>query len=205
MLFEISLDILTPNSEKKIITDSGHIVSISTALNKELNDLRISPKTFAEIVLNFLEENTKIYSTYIHALPVKKGCKYYSRIIDIWINYSSEFKHLFLILINYDEISEVLILDPQIFEMAADKLLSYASSKDCMEVSMPYPYKFVVFETFNTFKKKFGTEFEGIIGKNEKYLIAMDKSSKALVWKIESTKLDYLKNFQSDKYIQQIS
>ncbi|ARM76090.1 hypothetical protein [Acidianus manzaensis] len=204
MLFEISLDIITPNN-KRILTESGHIASISTALTKELENLKINPKTFAEIALNFIEENTKFFSTYIHSLPIKQGCRYYSRIIDFWINYGSQSRHLFLLLINYDEISEVLILDPQIFEMATDKLLNYASSKDCMEVSMPYPYKFVVFETFNTFKKKFGIEFEGIIGNNEKYLVAMDKTSKALIWKIESTKLDYLKNFQSDKYIYQIS
>lgn len=203
MLFEISLDTLS-SSGKKILTESGHVVSFSTSLLSELENLSINPKLFAEIILNFLGENTRFFSTYIHSLPVKQGCKYYARVIDFWINYGSESQHVFLLLVNYEDISEILILDPQVFGIATDKILNYASSKDCMQVSMPYPYKFVIFETFNTFKKKFGTKFEGIMGNNEKYLVAMDQNSKALVWKIESPKLHYMKNFQAEKILYKI-
>lgn len=200
MLFEISLDLALPVG-KKVLTDSGHIISFSPALINELESLDINPKIFAEIVLEFLKENSRHLSTYIKPLPKKQGCKYYARVIDLWLHYPLRTHHVLFLLINYDEISEILILDPQVFQLATDKLLDYAASKDCLKVSMPYLYKFVVFETFNTFKKKFSVKFEGVIGDNEKYLVALDENSKALLWKIDSPQLEYMRNFTSEKIL----
>lgn len=199
MLFELSLDTLSTTG-KKILTDHGHIASFSSALLSELDKLKINPKFFAEIVLNFLKEGTKQFSSYLQPLPKRQGCRYYARVIDFWLNYGSQMQHLILILANYDDVSEILILDPQLFQNAIDKLLSFAVSKDCLEILMSYPYKFVVFETFNVFKKKFNVKFEGIIGDSEKYLVILDEDMKALLWKVESPKLDFIRNFHSAEF-----
>lgn len=125
-----------------------------------MNVLGIDKKTFAEIVIDFLNEDTKYYSTYIKPISKVEECKYYSRIFEFWITSSLTSKQMFAVITNYDEISEVLLVDPQIFTYAAEKLLHYASTKECMKFSMPFIYKFVVFETFNIFKRKFNANMQ---------------------------------------------
>ncbi|MCY0882537.1 MAG: hypothetical protein OWQ50_01715, partial [Acidianus infernus] len=61
-------------------------------------------------------------------------------------------------------------------------------------------YKFVVFETFNIFKKKFNANSEKIIGKNnEKLLIAKNVEDNALIWKIEAPQFSYVSNYEENK------
>ncbi|MUM64310.1 hypothetical protein D1867_03385 [Acidianus infernus] len=201
MLFEISIDKLQ-QEEKGVnfISNSGHLVSFSSSLFNELNRLGIDKRTFAEIVIDFLNEGTKYYSTYIKPISNIEECKYYSRIFEFWITSSLTSKQMFAVITNYDEISEVLIIDPQVFNYAVEKLLNYASTKDCMKFSMPFIYKFVVFETFNIFKKKFNANSEKIIGKNnEKFLIAKNVEDNALIWKIEAPQFSYVSNYEENK------
>ncbi|BDC19455.1 hypothetical protein [Acidianus sp. HS-5] len=201
MLFEISID--KPSEEKggvKFISNSGHLVSFSNSLFNELNVLGIDKKTFAEIVIDFLNEDTKYYSTYIKPISKVEECKYYSRIFEFWITSSLTSKQMFAVITNYDEISEVLLVDPQIFTYAAEKLLHYASTKECMKFSMPFIYKFVVFETFNIFKRKFNANMQKIVGKDkEKFLIAKNIEDNALIWKIESPRFSYVSNYEEIK------
>ncbi len=203
MLFEISIDRLSgEKGEAKFISNSGHLVSFSNSLYNELSKLGIDKKTFAEIVIDFLNEDVKYYSTYIKPLSKVDECKYYSRIFEFWITSSLTSKQMFAVITSYDEISEVLLVDPQIFNYAAEKLLHYASTKECMKFSMPFIYKFIVFETFNIFKRKFNANLEKIVDKdNDKFLIAKNTEDNALIWKIEAPQFSYVSNYEENKVV----
>ncbi|EZQ01917.1 MULTISPECIES: hypothetical protein [Acidianus] len=192
MLYEISIDNL--NSENRFLTESGHIASISNSLKEELEGLNVNIDRFSEAVIDFLKDDSKIYSTYMKPIKVTGNCPIFTRVLDLWITHTAGQTHVITLVSNYGDISEVMFVDPIVFNYASEKIMDIASSSECMELSMPFPYKFVVFETFNAFSKKFSTDFLGVIGHREKYLMAY-KSTKAIMWKVESTKVDYLGNF----------
>jgi hypothetical protein len=60
VLFEISIDKLSQEEKGvRLISNSGHLVSFSSSLFNELSRLGIDKRTFAEIVIDFLNEGTK--------------------------------------------------------------------------------------------------------------------------------------------------
>ncbi len=171
---------------KKGLTRDGNYFCISNFLYDELNTLGIPPMILAEAVNDFLREGTASYSVYWGSSQERGN----TRVLNLLITTPNKSKRVFLMVSNFDGIYEITLLEPFNFGNSMEKLISYGKNLEKYEVSMPFLYKFVVFETFDAFKKLSRVEFQGIISKDtEKYMVAMG-NEKALLWKIETPRVD---------------
>jgi hypothetical protein len=199
-MFEIFLDKLTPYGER-VLTDSGHVVTFSNNLSTELKDMGINVKVFAGAVTDYLNEKTKSYSIYYRPLNTTSISEIFARVFSFWLIYSSGQIQLFAIISNYKDISEITIIDPQLVTLELEKIMNFAKNYKTATITMPFLYKFLVFEMFNLFRKNNILKFEGIIEERHdtKYMMAINKNLNAIIWKIDSTKLNYVNDISSEK------
>ncbi|QKQ99756.1 hypothetical protein GWK48_04550 [Metallosphaera tengchongensis] len=187
MVFEVSVDMLCEG--RKGVTAGGHFFCISTFLHKELEQLKVPDSVLVEAIVDFMNDNSVSYSVYWGS-SVSPG---HSRVLEVWVNTSEKTRRVFLVISNLDGINEIRVLEPFYFSEVAERILNYGKRLDSYRMTMPFLYKFVVFESFNVFRKLSNIEFQGIISKNnEKYMVAME-NEKALLWKVESTGVDLVK------------
>ncbi|AWR94570.1 hypothetical protein [Acidianus brierleyi] len=199
-MFEIFLDKLMPYGEK-VLTDSGHVVTFSKNLSIELKNMGINIKVFAGVVADYFNEKSKSYSIYYRPLNMANMSDIFTRVFEFWVVYSSGQIQLFSIISNYKDISEITIIDPQLVTLELEKIMNFAKNYKTATITMPFLYKFLIFETFNLFRKNNILKFEGIIEekRDAKYMMAVNKNLNAIIWKIDSTKLNYVNDISSEK------
>ncbi|TRM79147.1 hypothetical protein DJ531_13560, partial [Sulfolobus sp. A20-N-F6] len=118
-------------------------------------------------------------------------------IFELWVTFPNESYQKFLVvIINIEGNAQIFLLKPELYKDLSEDILSNLANKyKCLDIIMPFIYRFVVFDTFNAFKRVFDTTFEGVIDiHGEKYLTTISNSKKALMWKIDSTNVRYVSN-----------
>jgi len=199
-MFEIFLDKITPYGER-VLTDNGHVVTFSNNLSTELKNMGINLKVFAGVVADYFNEKSKYYSIYYRPLNKYNVSDIFTRVFEFWLVYSSAQIQLFSIISSYKDISEITIIDPQFVILELEKIMNLAKNYKTATITMPFLYKFLVFETFNLFRKNNILKFEGIVKEKHdaKYMMAVNNDLNAIIWKIDSTKLDYINDISSEK------
>ncbi|MEM0169099.1 MAG: hypothetical protein QXY37_00340 [Metallosphaera sp.] len=187
MVFEIKINTL-PCDGKKGFTTDGNYFCISNFLSDELAKLSISPAILAEAVIDFLNERMASYTTYWGGGNANGS----TRVLDLYIITPDVTKKTLLMISNFNGISEISLLEQFFFEQIMEKLMNYGKNLEKYEVTMPFLYKFVIFETFNVFRKLMNVKYQGIVSRgNEKYMLALE-NEKALVWKVEEPKINLI-------------
>ncbi|TRM89834.1 hypothetical protein DJ529_00155 [Sulfolobus sp. C3] len=196
MRFEVAIDSVR-GIGKRYLSNEGHIVEIDSSLEAELNSIRISAKLFIEGILEFISEKSSTYSFFIPSKALSGECSNVLDIFELWVTFPNESYQKFLVvIINIEGNAQIFLLKPELYKDLSEDILSNLANKyKCLDIIMPFIYRFVVFDTFNAFKRVFDTTFEGVIDiHGEKYLTTISNSKKALMWKIDSTNVRYVSN-----------
>ncbi|MCH1770556.1 MULTISPECIES: hypothetical protein [Metallosphaera] len=184
MVFEVQLNV-TDCQGRRGITRDGHLFCISSFLEQELQRLKIPPIVLAETIIDFLKEGTASYTSYWGS-GEDGGI---TRILDLSVVTPDRTRRVFLVISRFNGINEITLLEPFYFTNVMEKLILYGKNLDKYQVTMPFLYKFVIFEAFHTFNKVTNVKYQGIISDGkEKYMVALEKQ-KALLWKIEEPKM----------------
>ncbi|BCS91875.1 hypothetical protein [Metallosphaera javensis (ex Sakai et al. 2022)] len=185
MVFEIQLNVADCEG-KRGITREGHLFCISSFLNEELQRLKIPPIIFAEAVIDFLNEGSASFTAYWGS--GENGGT--TRILDLSVVTPDRTRRLFLVISRFNGINEITLLEPFYFTNVMEKLISYGKNLERYQLTMPFLYKFVIFEAFHTFSRVTNVKYQGIVSEGtEKYMVALEKE-KALLWKIEEPKMN---------------
>jgi len=194
--FEVAIDSVR-GIGKRYLSSEGHIVEIDNALEAELNFIGVSPKLFIEGIIELVSERSFTYSFSIPSKMLSGECSNVLDIFELWVTFPNESYQKFLVvIINIEGNAQIFLLKPELYKNLSEDILSNLANKYvCLDIIMPFIYRFVVFDTFNAFKRVFDTTFEGIIDLHgEKYLATISNSKKALMWKIDSTNVRYVSN-----------
>ncbi len=197
-MFEIFVDMVI-SSEEKVITDSGHLVSFSKGLSEELKNLGIGSKTFANWVIEYFEEKSPSYSVYYKRLNVPREPEVFSRVFEFWVNFPNYQTRLFAVITNFNDVSKVTLIDSKLINVEVENVLNDVNKYKDALITMPFLYKFLVFETFNAFRKMKELKFEGIVRTtHNNYLLAVNKDLNAVIWKVDSTSLKYVNDVENE-------
>ncbi|MCI2415003.1 MAG: hypothetical protein MPF33_07155 [Candidatus Aramenus sp.] len=191
-MFEIFVDMIV-NSEEKVITDDGHLVAFSKGMAEELRNLGIGSKAFANWVTAYFEERVTSYSVYYKRLNVPEGPEVFSRVFEFWVNFPNYQTKLFAVISNFKDVSKVTLIDSKLINMEVEKVMKDVNKYKDALITMPFLYKFLVFEAFNAFRKMKELRFEGLVrAKQSDYLLAVNKDLNAVIWMVDSTNLKYV-------------
>jgi len=65
---------------------------------------------------------------------------------------------------------------------------------------MDYPYKFIVFEAFNSFRQLYNPSYTGFVkAKNREFMTSVDRELNALLWPLETSNFSLLKEPRLDQ------
>jgi len=188
VIYEIEIDVMGCKGKKEI-SPSGHLYCLSSFLENELKRIGLPVSSFVEIVIDFLSEKTASHSGYTISKVMTKS----SRILDLWITTTEGSRRAFLVVSAFNDVTEVTLLEPFYFNQVMQKVLLHGSKLNMYEISMPFLYKFIVFETFDAFGKMSRIRYQGLISKEDyKYMVAVSEDERALVWKVDSTSLNLI-------------
>ncbi|QGA67590.1 hypothetical protein [Sulfolobus sp. E11-6] len=195
MRFEVTIDYLQ-GIGRKILTSEGHVIELNPLLETELSLIGVSPKLFAEGITDAVIQNDGTYSFF---LPVKKlsdDCENILRIFEIWITTINLARKMLVIVINVEGNAQITLLKPELYNNFSKDLIEILAKKYiCLKITMPFMYRSVIFDTFNSFKRLFDIIFEGIINlSGNNYMATISNDKKALLWKIDSTNIQYVSN-----------
>jgi len=194
--FEATIDYIQ-GIGNRYLSSEGHVVELDGRLEKELLSVGVLPKFFIEGLVDFITENKQnIYSFFVPARSIVGECKNILKIFELWISSYNSLIKLIVIIINIEENAQILLFKPELYVTVSHDIMSTLTQKYlCVEIIMPFIYRFVIFDTFNIFKKLFNIVFEGIIDlKGNKYMTSISNDERALIWKIDSTNMKYLSN-----------
>ena len=184
MRFEAFINKL--QGDVKFLTEESEIVGLSKHVVEEVEKVGVKPKSFSNALIEYVKDGGAYYTTYLHSKGVEECGK--GTVFELWIN---EDRHDFVILVNYNGLSQVSFTKPEFFNVVAEQSVRNMLSTSCVDINMPYPYKFVVFETFNAFRKLSKVDFEGVI---DKKLVSIDDKRRGFVWVLESPNINYSSN-----------
>ena len=196
MNFEARIDYIE-GIGNRYLTSEGHIVELSKAVENELNNIGISAKLFVEGLVDFIsQDNTNSYSFFIPAKPIKDHCNNIVKIFEILVSTRLSSINILTVIINIEGSAQIVLLKPELYNNISKELIQILTEKYfCLEITMPFIYRFVIFDTFNVFKKLFRITFEGIVNlSGTKYMTSISDDMKALIWQIDSTNIHYLRN-----------
>lgn len=184
MRFEAFINKL--QGDVKFLTEESEIVGLSKYVVKEVEKVGVKPKSFSNALVEYVKDGGAYYTTYISSKGFEECGK--GTVFELWIN---EDRHDFVIVVNYNGLSQVSFTKPEFFSVIAEQSVRNMLSTSCVNINMPYPYKFVVFETFNAFRKLSNVSFEGVIAKK---LVSIDDKNRGFVWVLDSPDINYSSN-----------
>ncbi|WP_338600795.1 hypothetical protein V6M85_12675 [Sulfolobus tengchongensis] len=195
MRFEATVDYLR-GIGKRYLTTEGHIIELGESLEKELYLIGISPKLFAEVLADLMAQKDGMYSFFVPAKNISEDCANVLRIFEILISTYNISRKMLVVIISVEGNAQITLLRPELYNNFSKELMAVLTKKYiCLKITMPFIYRSVVFDTFNSFKKLFNIIFEGIIKlSGNTYMATISNDKKALIWKIDSTNIEYLSN-----------
>ncbi len=193
MRFEASLDVIQPYG-RRFITNDGHLVTLSSELEKECERSGLSPSMLSEIIVDFFQTKSKISSSYVVPLKGSSPSCILTNVIDLWITDASMSSHVIMTITVNGESGEVRFVYPQFFAELAKSILSNNMKYACNKIVMSFPYMFVIFDTFNAFKKVYSNVIEGIVNMEGSNYMFSRTEMRSLIWKVDTPKVDYISN-----------
>ncbi|ACP35764.1 conserved hypothetical protein [Sulfolobus islandicus L.S.2.15] len=195
MRFEVTVDYLQ-GIGRKVLTSDGHVVELNPSLEKELSLIGVSSKLFAEGLIDAVTQNNGTYSFFLPAKKISDECENVLRIFEIWISTTNQTRKMLVIVINVEGNAQITLLRPELYnDFSKDLIEILAKRYICLKITMPFMYRSVIFDTFNSFKRLFDIIFEGIINLSGNiYMATISNDKKALLWKIDSTNIRYVSN-----------
>ncbi|BBG24329.1 hypothetical protein [Sulfuracidifex tepidarius] len=193
MRFEASLDVIQPFG-RRFITNEGHLVTLSSELEKECQKSGLSPTMLSEIIVDFFQSKSKISSSYVVPLKGNTSSCIITNVIDLWMTNALTSTHVIMTLSINGDSGEVRFVYPQFFAELAKSILSNNMKYECNKIVMNFPYMFVIFDTFNAFKKVYSNVVEGIVNMEGSSYMFSKTEMRSLIWKVDTTKVDYISN-----------
>lgn len=186
MRYEAYLDLL--QGDKRIITTSGDIVGLSKDLLRLIEGHGIRMDVFGDFLIDYAKENT-LFTLHVSGKPFSYLCPNIAVFVELWLTTAEKTSQNFLAIINYSGSIQLSISRPELFDrVILDVTKKSIEFLNCLRVEMPFLYKFIIFEFFNSFRKLSKVRYEGIIDRN---LVLADYKDRGLVWEIDSTTIDY--------------
>jgi len=193
MRFEASLDILQPYG-RRFLTKDGRLVTLSRELVDQCEGSGISPSMLSEVISDFNESGSRISSSYLVSMREKQNECNVTKVIDLWITDAVKSTHVIMTVTGLGSVGELRFVYPEFFGELAKTILSNNVKYDCSSIVMTFPYMFVVFDTFNAFKKVYNNVIEGIVRMNGSSFMFSKTEAKSLIWEVDTPKVDYISN-----------
>ncbi len=176
------------------MTNGGHLVTISNELKRECERNGLSPKVLSEALIDFVEGGSKFSSSYFVPLKGNPDPCVLTNIIDIWLTDALVSRHLIMTITRNQDSGEIRFVYPELFSELAKSILSSNVKYDCSMITMAFPYMFVVFDTFNAFKKVYKDAIEGIVKMEGKSFMFSRNNMRSLIWEVDTPRVDYISN-----------
>ncbi|BFH73177.1 hypothetical protein SJAV_11210 [Sulfurisphaera javensis] len=187
MRYEAFIDILS--GDKRFLSSSGDVVGITEELRKLIEQNGINLITFSDFIVEYLKENQSLLTIHVTGKPFSILCPNIGVFLQIWITDAEKSTQHFLAIVNYSGNVQISISKPELFDRVIfDIMKKSIEYLDCLRVEMPFLYRFIIFELFNSFRKLSKIKFEGIVDKN---IVLADYKDRGLIWEIDSTTIDY--------------
>lgn len=187
MRYEVYIDIL--KGDKKVLSSNGNIVGLTNELIKVIEHNGINLNVFSDFLVDYIKDNQNLFNIHVSGKPFSFLCPNTGIFLELWITNAEKSTQHFLALINYSGDVQISISRPELFDRVIYEIMRKSLQfLDCLRVEMPFLYRFVIFELFNSFKKLSKVRFEGKIENN---IVVADYKDRGLIWEIDSTSIDY--------------
>jgi len=170
----------------KILSNHNVVIGLNRNVISELDKVGLPYKIFVDNLSDFILNKDHIRTFY---LVGKKQGENRGTAFNLTVHTNiDEEDNIFFLVINQDGNVQVNFaknnyINESIYR-ATEKLLN----TDRLEFSLPYLYRFVIFEAFNSFKKLTNTVFEGIV---DDKLIVIDDRNRGLIWEVDNLTFMY--------------
>jgi len=191
MLFRVYLN-LRPERGISFLTGGGDLVHFSHTLFRELEKSNADPKGVAEAISLFAKERGGVFSTYVRPIKPRSSTEVLTRVLEAEMVNGGIGQAIYLVISDFGRIAEAVIASSRAVGEVIERIVRSMKRLNLMRISMPIPYKFLVFETFNRFTKEFQPSYRGYlrIGEYEN-MISVTDDMRALMWPLEQTFMEY--------------
>ncbi|BCU68436.1 hypothetical protein HS7_18730 [Sulfolobales archaeon HS-7] len=192
----VNTPLFTPT---KYLTEEGDVIGFEPTLERELSQLGISLKNVAEAVSLYIRGDEETFNIYISTDSQLRTIKIYEV---TFVQYSKNITS-YLMISNFPKISEILIT--RLFTEVANRLVNEMRNANKLIVEMGFPYKIIVFETFNKFNKEFNairTGFAKTFG--EDVIVSISNTLQGLIWPIDRKIMQFSEYDEMDVEIKKI-
>ncbi|WP_126449847.1 hypothetical protein [Sulfodiicoccus acidiphilus] len=187
---------------KRVLTDSGDVIEISPGLWAELERLSCKVEHLANVVMTMLVEGKDQEDVFTGKFKVPSTCSNYCRVVGARVVTPVDQFDVFISLASFGDVGQVSVSRISSVGAVVSKILGFARKYQCLEIDMDYPYKFIVFEAFNTFRQLYNPTYTGFVKvKEREFMTSVDREFNALLWPVEASKFSYLSEVRMDKDI----
>lgn len=191
MLHKVYINSAT-GGEKKFITSEGDLVGFEQNLTERIEKIGLKARFLAEVVSRFKEADFSVFTTYFTCPQREDSKTVSSEVIDVEVVKGNSNKISYVKVSRSSDVCEVTMTGDEFISHLVDRIVKDMKTSDFTEVRMAFPYKYIIFKTFERFSEEENPSVTGYarIG-GEDVMTSVTEEMHGLVWPLESKTMKF--------------